>query len=115
MIQCSGDWALTKGNPADTTVYHGDVYALQQDGGGAEGEGEIVGAMPAVKFRQYLRVLLNRFFSAAVVKNPDTAGGVRAGVASHGNSSMKPGPASEAVPAPSLTMPVQPMLESSSN
>lgn len=114
LIQCNGDWALTKGNPAGTTVYHGDVYALQQDGGGGEGEGEIVGVMPAVKFRQYLRVLLDRFFSAAVVENPDSARGVSVGVASsHGGSSMKPDPASEAVPASSRTKPVQPMLESS--
>jgi iterative type I PKS product template protein len=45
----------------DPTVYLGDVYILQDD--------EIVGVMQAMKFRRYPRVLLNRFFSPADVKN----------------------------------------------
>ncbi|KAK7729665.1 hypothetical protein SLS63_006046 [Diaporthe eres] len=59
--------------PANPTVYHGDVYVLQKGGGAIEGDGEIVGVMQAIKFRWYPRVLLNRFFSAAEVKNPDSA------------------------------------------
>lgn len=73
---------------ADATVYHGDVYVLQQDGG--EGEGEIVGVMQAIKFRRYPRVLLNRFFSAAEVSNPDSAGDVNAGNGAHDDSPVKP-------------------------
>jgi monodictyphenone polyketide synthase len=45
----------------DPSVYLGDVYVLQED--------EIVGVMHAIKFRRYPRVLLNRFFSPADVKN----------------------------------------------
>ncbi len=45
----------------DPTVYLGDVYVLQDH--------EIVGVMQAMKFRRYPRVLLNRFFSPADVKN----------------------------------------------
>lgn len=71
---------------ADATVYHGDVYVLQQDGG----EGEIVGVMQAIKFRRYPRVLLNRFFSAAEVANPDSAGDVSDGKGAHENPSVKP-------------------------
>lgn len=65
-------------DPADSTVSHGDVYVLQH-GGDVEGEGEIVRVMQAIKFRRYPRVLLNRFFSAADVKNPDSVGGVSVG------------------------------------
>lgn len=84
---------------ANPTVYHGDVYVLQQNGG--EGDGEIVGVMQAMKFRRYPRVLLNRFFSAAEVKNPDSAGDVTAGDSNHGESLMEPVPAKEAARAPS--------------
>lgn len=45
----------------DPAIYFGDVYILQDD--------EIIGVMQAMKFRRYPRVLLNRFFSAAEVKN----------------------------------------------
>ncbi|KAK2594652.1 hypothetical protein QQS21_007628 [Conoideocrella luteorostrata] len=47
--------------PEDQTVYLGDVYVLQDD--------EIIGVMQAMKFRRYPRVLLNRFFTPAEVKN----------------------------------------------
>ncbi|KAL2289809.1 hypothetical protein FJTKL_01121 [Diaporthe vaccinii] len=33
-------------DPADLTVYHGDIYVLQQ-GGAADVEGEIAGVMPS--------------------------------------------------------------------
>lgn len=100
-------------DPADSTVYHGDVYVLQH-GGDVEGQGEIVGVMQAMKFRRYPRGLLNRFFSAADVKNPDSAGGVSVGVAySHGDSPVKPDPARETIQAPSLAKPAQVMLEMS--
>ncbi|KAJ5431569.1 hypothetical protein N7445_009301 [Penicillium cf. griseofulvum] len=46
----------------DPSVYLGDVYVLQ--------DGEIIGVMQGMKFRRYPRVLLNRFFSPADVKNP---------------------------------------------
>lgn len=48
----------------DASVYLGDVYILRED--------EIIGVMQAMKFRSYPRVLLNRFFSPADVKNPAT-------------------------------------------
>lgn len=51
----------------DPTVYLGDVYIINQDGK------EIMGVMQAMKFRRYPRVLLNRFFSPADVKNPVSA------------------------------------------
>lgn len=40
----------------DASVYLGDVYVLQ--------DGVIMGMVGAIKFRQYPRILLNRFFSA---------------------------------------------------
>ncbi|KAG2027535.1 hypothetical protein GB937_001281 [Aspergillus fischeri] len=46
----------------DPTVYLGDVYVLEGD--------EIIGVMQAMKFRRYPRVLLNRFFTPADIKNP---------------------------------------------
>ncbi|KAK8022725.1 polyketide synthase [Apiospora rasikravindrae] len=45
----------------DPSVYLGDVYILQDN--------TIIGVVGAIKFRQYPRILLNRFFSA-----PDEAG-----------------------------------------
>ncbi|KAI1877586.1 hypothetical protein JX265_003594 [Neoarthrinium moseri] len=48
----------------DPSVYHGDVYILQDK--------EIIGVMQAMKFRRYPRVLLNRFFSAVDVCHPGT-------------------------------------------
>ena len=50
----------------DPSVYLGDVYVLQED--------EIVGVLQAIKFRRYPRVLLNRFFSPAEVKNSLASG-----------------------------------------
>jgi monodictyphenone polyketide synthase len=46
----------------DPTVYLGDVYVLEGD--------EVIGVMQAMKFRRYPRVLLNRFFTPADIKNP---------------------------------------------
>ncbi|KAG6358778.1 hypothetical protein INS49_012297 [Diaporthe citri] len=98
-------------DPTDPTVYHGDVYVLQQDG--VEGEGDIVGVMKAIKFRRYPRVLLNRFFSAAEVKNPDSDAGASAGDAPHGESSVKPAQAREATQVPSPAAPAQPTAKPS--
>lgn len=50
----------------EPSVYLGDVYVLEGD--------EIIGVMQAMRFRRYPRVLLNRFFSPADVKNPATGG-----------------------------------------
>ncbi|KAH6640304.1 putative polyketide synthase [Chaetomium tenue] len=48
----------------DPGVYLGDVYIMQGD--------EIIGLIQAMKFRRYPRVLLNRFFSAADIQNPES-------------------------------------------
>ncbi|KAK4234621.1 polyketide synthase [Achaetomium macrosporum] len=90
----------------DPTVYLGDVYVLGQGEQGEQGEGRIVGVMQAIKFRRYPRVLLNRFFSAAEVKNvlPSVQVTTAATIPSDGGTggtTTKAGPA----PAPSIPQP----------
>ncbi|KAF2997726.1 putative PKS-like protein biosynthetic cluster [Neopestalotiopsis sp. 37M] len=46
----------------DRSVYLGDVYVLQDN--------EIIGIVGGIKFRQYPRILLNRFFSAPDEASP---------------------------------------------
>lgn len=96
---------------ADPTVYHGDVYVLLHDGG--EGDGEIVGVTQAMKFRRNPRVLLNRFFSAAKVKNPDNARDDTAGGAHQDESVVKPVPAKEVAQTPRHTTSAPPNTEPS--
>jgi monodictyphenone polyketide synthase len=50
----------------DPAVYLGDVYILQGN--------EIIGLIQGMKFRRYPRVLLNRFFSAIDIQNPESGG-----------------------------------------
>lgn len=65
----------------DSSVYLGDVYILQNDA--------IIGFVGSIKFRQYPRLLLDRFFSA-----PD------AGVAQNHTTLEKPTPHVAAQPVP---------------
>lgn len=98
---------------ADPTVYHGDVYVLQQGGGAVEGDGEIVGVMQAIKFRRYPRVLLNRFFSAAEIQNPDSAEGATAEGAPNDVSLVKSAPTKKASEAAGHLKPTQHKVEPS--
>lgn len=53
--------------PDDASVFLGDVYILQDDGHGGDDDdagSTIIGMVGGIKFRQYPRVLVNRFFSA---------------------------------------------------
>lgn len=60
----------------DRTVYLGDVYILQDD--------TIIGLVGGIKFRQYPRILLNRFFSAPDEASPSSH-------ASHGSTTKLQG------------------------
>lgn len=83
----------------DPCIYLGDVYVLEGD--------EIIGLMQAMKFRRYPRVLLNRFFSAADVKNPATGSAAAAGralvsppVVATTSTKVAPEPRADSPPAP---------------
>ena len=84
----------------DPTVYLGDVYVLEGN--------EIIGVVQAMKFRRYPRVLLNRFFTPADIKNPVSGSTPCVNSASSSTQSTKlvsasappPKPANVAEPAP---------------
>ncbi|KAK7938118.1 polyketide synthase [Apiospora aurea] len=88
-----GDWtAPSDGEPTygsnNLTSYVGDVYILQ--------DGEIVGVDEAVLFRQWLRVMLNRFFrplgAGAAAAAPAPAPAATAPAKKNKKSKSKPNP-----------------------
>ncbi|KAK7937312.1 ketoacyl-synt-domain-containing protein [Apiospora aurea] len=92
----------------DPTVYLGDVYVLQDN--------VIIGVVGAIKFRQYPRILLNRFFSA-----PDEAGPASSSKTAPAKAPVKaitaaptPAPAPQAIASPSPPAKVATVSDASS-
>lgn len=90
-------------------IYLGDIYVLQ--------EGEIIGLVGGIKFRQYPRSLLSRFFSApdegslgtrADVGNNALAGGVTSIKSSTVTMPLQVGSKPDAIPQPVVTSEPQP-------